>query len=73
MTVDLNYIRDHYQVPARLEGRIRFTWAQWDGDRNGSIVGADGARLKVLFDSGEFGHLHPTWEIEYLPTEAVAR
>lgn len=70
--MSLDYIRDHYGVPAQLEGRIRFTWSGWLGDPAGTIVGADGPHLQVLFDSGELGNLHPTWEIEYLPAEAVS-
>jgi hypothetical protein len=71
--MSLDYIRDHYRVPAVLEGRIKFTWPEHDGDRLATIVGADGPHLMVLFDDGVLGHLHPTWEIEYLPAEEVAR
>jgi hypothetical protein len=69
--MSLDYIRDHYRVPAQLEGRIRFTWLGWMGDPVGTIVGAAGPHLRVLFDSGELGTLHPTWEIEYLSMPAV--
>ena len=73
MTNALDYVRDHYKVPAVLEGRIRFTWPEYDGERLASIVGAEGPHLKVLFDDGVLGQLHPTWEIEYLTTEEASR
>lgn len=64
--MSLEYIREHYRVPAQIGGRIKFTWPDWTGNRYATIVGAEGSHLKVGFDSGEIGSLHPTWEISYL-------
>lgn len=64
--MSLDYICDHYRVPAQIDGRIRFTWPLWDHPALATIVGAEDARLKVRFDDGTIGHLHPTWEVEYL-------
>jgi hypothetical protein len=68
----LAYIREHYNVPAHLGGRVRYTWR---GDRLGTIVGTSGARLLVRLDGDrDWAPYHPTWEIEYLTdAEAVAR
>ena len=65
-------LRDHYGVPARLNGRIRYTWR--DGNHLGTIVGRSGPHLLIQFD-GETEPMpcHPTWEIEYLTDEAAIR
>ena len=58
----LEYIRTAYCVPARFRGRIRFT----DGrPREGTILRGT-HHLRVKFDDGQFGWLHPTWQVEYL-------
>jgi hypothetical protein len=59
------YVRDHYQVPAHIDGRITFTWR---GRRTGTIVGFESHRLEVLLDGeSEPAVLHPTWNIQYHP------
>lgn len=65
--MSLPYIVNHYRVPARKGGTVRYT-----GDRNrgplfGEIVGAHGAHLVVRFHGEDMGRrLHPTRELEYL-------
>jgi hypothetical protein len=67
--MSLDYIRNHYRVPAKVNGRVRYTWR---GDRFGTIVGADGGYLLVRLDGDQdAGIYHPTWEIEYLTDEEV--
>jgi len=57
----LQYIRDHYKVPAEFGVRVRV------GRELGTIKGAKGAYLKVqLVGQTEAGCYHPTWEMKYL-------
>lgn len=67
--MSLQYIRDHYGVPA-WEGReIVYTWPT--GERHkGVIVGADVSNAHLLVSLPDlYGDepvpMHPTWEIEY--------
>lgn len=69
--MSLDYIRDHYAVPAKRGGRIRFTGSSPAQD--GRILGAKGQYLSVRFDDGSKGILHPTWEVEYLDTAEAGR
>jgi hypothetical protein len=62
---ELDYIRQHYGVPAKRGARIRFT----DGgfSREGTIVSASGPYLRVQFDGMRYkSTLHPTWNVEYI-------
>jgi len=62
----MNYIQEHYKVPAEYGRRIRF-----QGKEEGIIINADGQYIEVLMDKSKPGHtvrLHPTWEVEYLGT-----
>lgn len=57
----MDYIRNYYNVPAKLGGRVRYK------GKLGTIVGSYGARLRIQLDGEEqAGNYHPTWEIEYL-------
>lgn len=68
--MSLEYIRDHYGVPARRGGRIRYTGLAWPAV--GTIVAARGQYLRVRFDGdSEIHTLHPTWKVEYLPADAA--
>lgn len=61
-------LRRYYGVPAKRGGRVRFTWRNWAGSREGTITSAESHKLWIRFD-GELrpkGPFHPTWEIEYL-------
>jgi len=58
----LQYIRDHYGVPAKKGGRIRI-----NDKLLGTITGGHNQYLKVNLDDGRQKRLyHPTWKIEYL-------
>lgn len=66
--MSMQYIRDHYSVPAKRGGRIRYS-----GDGvicDGTIVGARNQYLRVAFDDLDTVEtLHPVWEVEYLPED----
>ena len=68
--MSMDYIRRAYSVAAKRGGRVRF---ENDGDtRDGVIVGARGAYLRVRFDGERKPRtLHPTWRVEYLKTPNV--
>jgi hypothetical protein len=68
----LEYIRDAYRVPARLGRRVRLTS---DGkSREGTIQGARGPHLLVLFDGELFpASVHPTWNLDYLEDFDIKR
>jgi hypothetical protein len=59
------HINKTYNVSAKKGGRIFFKYYK----KYGIITGVHAANLKVKFDDGTTGNLHPTWEIEYLETE----
>ena len=64
--MSLEYIRDTYRVPARLQGRVEYTGGQ--APRLGTIVGVDGAHLCIMLDGEKRARrYHPTWELRYLP------
>ena len=65
--MSMEYIRKTYNVPAKRGGRIRFQ------GRDGIIVGTRDARLRAHFDGIGTVALHPTWEIEYLPSKPAKR
>lgn len=63
--MSLKYIRDHYGVPAKRGGRVRY-----NGKIEGTITGSDGARLRVRMDGDRFSlKYYPTWDMEYLDKE----
>lgn len=60
--MSLDYIKQHYAVPADIGRVIHFQ------GRQGVIVGANNATLKVNFDDAKpnkYEYLHPTWNVEY--------
>lgn len=60
MSIPGSYVRDLYQVPAYLNGWIRFE------DKSGRIVGFDGQYLLAQFgDDSTTTRLHPTW-VDYV-------
>lgn len=66
--MSMAYIREHYNVPAKRGGRVRYTP---DGNRylatEGVIVGSRGAYLRIrMGDEKKAGNYHPTWDLEYL-------
>ncbi len=61
----MEFIRKRYSVPAKRGGRIRF-----ERQKTGTIVAARYGKLRVRFDGEKrISHLHPAWEVEYLPAE----
>jgi hypothetical protein len=66
--MSLKYIQEQYKVPARVGTRIKYM------GRLGVIVGSRGPHLRILLDGEKLsGVYHPTWKIEYLPTEDSSR
>jgi hypothetical protein len=66
--MSMEYIRKHYDVPAKRGGRVRFTP---DGNRylacEGVIVGSRGAYLRIrMGEEKRSGIYHPTYDLEYL-------
>jgi hypothetical protein len=60
----LKYIQDYYDVPAEKGQKVLYE------GKEGTIVGASGPHLKVRFsDEKRDLILHPTWKVEYLPSE----
>lgn len=55
----MKWVRDHYDVPAKRGGRIRFE------GRLGTIASAT-HYLRVRMDDGQRVLLHPTWRVIYL-------
>ena len=55
----MQWIRDHYGVPAKRGGRVKFFGTE------GTIISAT-HYLYVRMDDGRKVLLHPTWEVEYL-------
>lgn len=69
----LEYIRNACNVPANRGQRVRYTGDRGPNKpaREGVIVGASGAHLKIRMDGDSFSRpYHPTWEIEYLEQPA---
>lgn len=63
--MSMDYIRKTYNVPAKRGGRVEYTHPK--PARMGTIIGADGARLRIRLDGEKFvGRYHPTWELRYL-------
>lgn len=59
----MEWIRNAYNVPAKLGGRIKYK------GKHGTILGTQNQYLIIQLD-GEIAKrpYHPTWEIEYLAT-----
>lgn len=67
--MSLDYIRQHYSVAAHRGARVRYTGDKGPkvSARIGTIVGAEGAYLRIRMDGDSFSNIyHPTWELEYL-------
>lgn len=68
--MSMKYIRDRYGVPAKRGARVRYSGG--DMPVEGTITSAaPGAHLRIRLD-GDKGvcYFHPTWKLEYLPTES---
>lgn len=63
--MSLDYIRQYYDVPARLLGRVRYTGGKVP--KLGTIEGSNGAHVLIRLDGQNHANpYHPTWELEYL-------
>ncbi|WP_045740896.1 hypothetical protein [Actinoplanes rectilineatus] len=79
MTAETNaalaYIRERYNVPASLHGRVRYT--DHGHAQHGTIIGTSNAYLAVLPDSArrdDYVLIWPTSDgLEYLPGKAATR
>lgn len=70
---NLEYIRNHYGVPAELGRRVEYT-----GDKTpkqGVIVGVTNHYISIHFDGDKkpTKRFHPTWEIKYLGMGVVPK
>lgn len=66
----MDYVRQAYNVPAKRGGRVEYAYPE--PARLGTIVGADGARLRIRLDGDKHaGFYHPTWMLRYLPAPAA--
>ena len=65
----LNYIREHYGVPAEVGRRVRYEPPHY-APTVGVIVGTSGSYLRVRYQEfpGTALH-HPTWCLTYLDAE----
>jgi len=64
--MSMKYIREHYDVPAKRGGKVKYT-GDIDCPHVGVIIGSRGAYLRIRFPEWKHtGTFHPTWEIEYL-------
>ena len=60
---NVKYIRTNYNVPAYIGRRILYT----PENREGTIVGAHGAHLRIRLDGDDLVQtFHPVWGIRYL-------
>jgi hypothetical protein len=65
--MSMDYIRNHYGVPAKRGGRIKF------GNDLGTIVGSVDCHLRVRLDGAKRSiRIHAVWEVTYLdPQNAI--
>jgi len=65
-SVNFDYIRKAYGVPAKLNGQVIYSGGK--SPVQCTIIGCEGARLVLRenTDAGTIGNYHPTWKIEYL-------
>ena len=72
--MSIQYIRDHYGVPAKVRGRVKIVPVEGAKDRREfcvTITGTRGAHLLVRLDHAVVSRpYHPFWQIEYLPVSA---
>jgi hypothetical protein len=63
--MSMQYIRDTYGVPAKVGGRVTYTYP--DVPRHGTITGSRNGKLRIRMD-GQTQSLiyHPTWMLVYV-------
>ncbi|MCK5307001.1 MAG: hypothetical protein KAJ73_00180 [Zetaproteobacteria bacterium] len=65
--MSMAYIRSHYNVPAKLGGRVKYSGGSDKKEREGTIVWRRGASLVIRLDGASHTiTVHPTWKLEYL-------
>jgi hypothetical protein len=66
--MSMAYIRDHYKVPAKRGGRVRYSGNPGGQPPvDGTITASDGAHLRIRLDGNKHSYVfHPTWKLEYL-------
>ena len=71
--MSIQWIRDHYGVPAKRGGRVEYL--PWEGStdapgRCGTITGASGPHLLIRLDGERHSRpYHPTWQLKYLDAQ----
>lgn len=66
--MSLDYIREHYGVPARIGGRVEYSGGK--APVTGEITGARSAHLLIrLAGQRHSSPYHPTWKLRYLDEE----
>lgn len=69
MDNNLVYVSKRYGVPAEMGGRVQYLSVPMNGYLYGTIVGTEGAYLKVKMDIDSSIRLfHPTFNLTYLKT-----
>lgn len=64
----MEYIKEAYNLPFLKKGlSILFR------GRKGKVVGTHSSYIKVKFENGEIGCLHPTWEIAYFEADKLLK
>ena len=62
--MSMDYIRNHYGVPAHRGQEVIFTGGKFP--MAGRIISARGGHLYLRLNDGRrFGPLHPLWEMDY--------
>jgi len=59
---EMEYVRKHYNVPAKRGGWVLLRWL---GIR-GRILSAKGGSLYIMTTDNQRLKIHPTWSVEYL-------
>lgn len=65
--MSMEWVRKNYRVPAKRGGRVEYAGDNGSGPRMGTIIRADGPRLRIRLDGDDWaGAYHPTWALRYL-------
>lgn len=67
--MSIQWIRDHYGVPAKVRGRVEYTPCEGSADKAyfGTITGTRGPHVLVRLDHAVVSRpFHPTWQLRYL-------
>lgn len=65
--MSMDWVRKNYRVPAKRGARVEYAGDNGSGPRFGTIIRADGGRLRIRLDGDDWaGAYHPTWALRYL-------